>query len=597
MNRRDLAALPLWLAGVPAFAQAGADGQKILRVSFPTAETGFDPAQTYDVYSRTVTAHIFEALYRYDHLARPARIRPHTAVDMPEVDADWRTWTIRIRPGIRFQDDPAFNGQPRELVAADFVYAWKRFVDPAYKSPAVAEILEVGFLGLAELRQKALDAGGGLDYDQSIDGLQAVDRHTLRIRLKEPRPRLLELLAQNSQMGAVAREVVERYAADIMAHPVGTGPFRLTQWRRASRMVLERNPSYREVFYDEQPTPGDAPAEAIAKQLAGRRLPMVDRVEISVIEESQPNWLAFLNQQLDVVAVPGEFIPQATQHGRLAPALERQGIRLTRTLNPDSVYLYFDMRDSLLGGMGPAQVALRRAMGLAIESQRLIDRMYRSQAIRAQSPITPHATGYDPAFKSEMGDHDPARAKALLDLYGFVDRDGDGVRETPQGQPLRITMGTQSDQFSRGMTEILQKNLAAVGIALQFNVAQWSEQLKAARAGKLQMWSLGGTATAPDGLGSLARYQSSQAGAQNFARFSLPEVDALYAKLQRLPDGPEREAAFLEFKRYAVAYMPYKPLLHRIASDLTWPWLIGHRRPLFWRDWYQFVDLAPREAA
>ncbi len=598
MRRRDLAGVAGMVAAATLPGWAVAQGPaKVLRVAFPAAETGFDPAQTYDLYSRTVTAHIFEAPYRYDHLARPATIRPNTAVEMPEVADDYTSWTIRIRPGILFQDDPAFGGKPRELTAADYVYAWKRFVDPTYKSPAVAEILEYGFVGLDALRQEALDAKRGLDYDKPIEGLQAPDRYTIRMKLKAPRPRLIELLANNSQMGAVAREVAERYAADLMAHPVGTGPFRLVQWRRASLMVLERNPTYREVVYDERPAADDAWGQQIAARLKGRRLPLVDRVEISVIEESQPNWLAFLNGQLDVVSVPGEFLLQAAPGGKLAPALAKKGIRLARSLNPDSVFMYFDMRDKLIGGNAPEKVALRRAMSLAIDGQRIIDRLYRGQGIPAQSPIVPHTSGYDAAFKSEMSDHDPARAKALLDLYGYVDRDGDGIREAPDGTPLRVTMGSQSDQFSRGFNEVLQKNFRAIGIDLRFQVAQWPEQLKAARAGKLQIWSLGGSATVPDGQGSLARYQSAQAGAQNFARFVSPEFDRLYEELQRLPDGPEREAVFRQCKLIAAAQMPYKFIVHRIANDLSWPHLIGHRRPVFWRDWYQFVDLEPRSPA
>lgn len=578
----------------PARTAPSAPGQKVLRVSFPAGETGFDPAQTYDVYSRTVTGHIFESLYRYDHLARPHRIRPYTAQAMPEVSADFRSWTIRLQPGIHFQDDPAFGGKPRELVAEDYVYSFKRFVDPAYKSPALNELLEVGILGLEALRKKALDQKQPFDYDTPIEGLRALDRYTLELKLAEPRPRLLELLATTSQMGAVAREVVEKYKADLMGHPVGTGPFRLAQWRRHSLIVLERNPGYRLVTYDEQPAEGDAFGQEILARLKGRRLPMVDRVEISVIEEAQPNWLAFLNGELDHMVVPGEFVPQAVPGGKLAPNLAKKGIRFTRTLNSDSVYLYFNMQDPVVGGNAPEKVALRRALALAIDTPRLVSRLYRGQGVPAQSPLTPHTSGFDPAFKSEMGDFDPSRAKALLDLYGYTDRDGDGMRESPDGKPLLLTLATQADQFSRGFDEQMQKYWRAIGIRLEFKSGQWPEQLKAARAGKLQLWMLGGTATAPDGAGAIARFQSQQAGAQNFARFELAEFDRLYERIQRLPDGPQRDALFHQVKVISVAYMPYKFLLHRIATDVTYPHLIGHRRPLFWRDWFQYVDLEPR---
>jgi len=580
------------LAAAAAPAAAGGRGPKVLRVAFNSAETGFDPAKISDLYSRTVTPHIFEALYTYDHLARPFRIKPLTADGMPEVADEYRSWTIRVRPGIHFADDPAFKGQRRELVAADYVYAIKRLMDPANKSPVGSVIQDLGIVGLNALRDDAVRDRKPFDYDREIEGLRAPDRYTLRIRLEQPRPRLLQTLAGSDLLGGVAREVVEHYGDDIMAHPVGTGPFKLAQWRRSSLIVLERNPDYRERFYDAEPAPDDAEGQAILARLKGRRIPMVDRVEVSIIEEEQPRWLAFLGGDLDILNVPAAFVAQAVPGNTLAPHLEKKGIRLTRTLNADGVYTYFNMDDPVVGGTEPAQVALRRAMSLALDVPRLIRLLYRGQGIPAQSLFIPHCSGYDPHFKSEMGDHDPARARALLDLYGFVDRDGDGFRERPDGSPLSIEIATQPSQFNRQFDELWQKDFARVGIRVTYFSGKWPEQLKAAYAGKLQMWTLGGSAASPDGLDTLQSYYSEQIGSgQNFARFRHEEIDRIYAEVQRLPDGPEREALFERAKVIATAYMPYKALLSRISNDLAYRHLVGHRRPLFWTEWWHMVDI------
>ncbi len=230
--------LALAMIGAPGHAQQ----PKVLRYAFPIAETGFDPAQVTDLYSRTVTPHIFDALYRYDHLARPFKIKPNTAVEMPKVSDDFRVWTIKLRPGIYFQDDPAFKGQKRELTANDYVYSFKRYFDPRWKSPNYPRLSEEGISGMAALRDLALKSKTPFDYDREVDGIRALDRYTLQFKLDEPRPRFLHLLALGDLYGAVAREVVEAYGDDIPAHPVGTGPFRLAEWRRSSRIVLERNP-------------------------------------------------------------------------------------------------------------------------------------------------------------------------------------------------------------------------------------------------------------------------------------------------------------------------------------------------------------------
>ena len=135
---RDAAAalaLPLSLAVCAAFAPAyAADSAKVLRVAIPVAETGFDPQAAGDAYSNYVNRTIFDPLYKYDYLARPFRLVPNTATALPEISADRLTWTMRVRPGIYFADDPVFKGRRRELTAADYVYAIKRALDPAMRS-------------------------------------------------------------------------------------------------------------------------------------------------------------------------------------------------------------------------------------------------------------------------------------------------------------------------------------------------------------------------------------------------------------------------------------------------------------------------------
>jgi ABC-type transport system substrate-binding protein len=571
---------------------------KVLRYAFRVAETSFDPAQVIDIYSRTVTPHIFEGLYGYDHLARPYRIKPVTAAAMPEIDDDFRTWTVRVRPGIFFADDPAFGGKPRELTAADYVYSFKRFADPALKSPTWTGLEQQGIVGLAELRRQALDRRERFDVDRPIEGLQALDRYTIRFRLQAPRPRFLQTLATGDLYGAVAREVVEAYGDAIGAHPVGTGPFRLVQWRRSSFIALERNPGYRERFYDAEPAPDDAEGQALLARFKGRRLPMIDRVEISVIEEEQPRWLSFLQGQHDFLEqMPAEFIELAMPNGRIAPNLARQGVRGHRLVRPDVFYMLYNMDHPVIGGLAPERVALRRAIGLALDVPREIARIWRGQAIPAQSPIVPGTRGFDPAFKSEMGDHDPARAKALLDLYGYTDRDGDGWRERPDGRPLLLEITTQPDNQSRALDDLRQKNLAAVGLRVVYRPAKWPENLKAARSGSYMVWRVGGSAAAPDGQPALARYHSRQIGGQNMGRFALPAFDDLYERMELMPDGPERDALFLEAKRLAVAYAPYKTLIHRVVTDLARPQLVGFRRALFWQDWWHMVDIDRSEAA
>jgi len=594
--RAAFVALSALLALAASAAPAADAPRKVLNVAFRSAEAGFDPAKISDIYSRTVTPHIFEGLYRYDHLARPARIRPLLAEGMPQSSADFRTWTVQLRKGIHFQADPAFKGVRREVVAQDFVYPLQRIADPATRSPLWGWIESQGFVGLAEARKAALDSKQPFDYDRPIAGVTAVDRYTIRFTLKEARPRFVETIASSDLLGAQAREVVEHYGDQIDAHPVGSGPFRLKQWRRSSLIVLERSPDFRDEFYDAQPAADDAEGQALLARLKGRKLPLVDEVRVSIIDEAQPFWLSFLNEQLDSTsglngAVPGEFVPQAMPGGRIAPNLAKRGIQAARVVASSTGLTMFNMEDPVIGGYTPDKVALRRAISLAYDIDREIRVIRRGLAIPAQSPLSPGTTGYDPKFKSENSEYSPARAKALLDLYGYVDRDGDGWRELPDGKPLVIVYSTQADQANREFDTLWKKNMDAVGLRTRFDVGKWGEQLKAARAGKLQVWGLASSAAGLDGHSAFMRMHGPQFGGQNLARFRLAEFDALYDRMSELPDGPERDALFLQGKKIAAAYAPYRATVHPISTDMWHPWVVGFRRPLFWNEWWHMIDI------
>ncbi len=590
-----------WLSLAVPFEALAADASvndplKVLRVVFESAETTFDPAKISDIYSRAVTAHIFEALYTYDHLARPARFVPSVADGMPVMSPDFKTWTVKVKPGIFFSDDPAFNGKPRELVAQDFAYTFQRVADPSNKSPLWGTLEAAKIVGLAERRKEGLDAKAAFNYDKPIEGLKVLDRHTLQFSLRDPAPRFIETLAQQDLYGAVAREVVERYGEQIGEHPVGTGPFVLKQWRRSSQIVLARNPTYRDNRYDAQPAADDAEGQAIAARYRGRKLPLVDEVRVAIVEETQPRWLTFLNQEVDALAsitgqLPGEFVVQAMPNGKVAPNLAKRGITGKAQVASDTTMLMYNMEDPVLGGYTPDKVALRRALNLATDLDSEIRLVRRNQAIPAQSPIVPHTTGYDPAFKSEMSEFNPAKARALLDMHGYVDKDGDGWRDLPDGSPLILNRGTQPEQIYRQFNEQYTTDLTRIGVRVQYETAQWAEHLKQARAGKLQIWMLGSSAASPDGQTAFQRVHGPQSGGQNLARFKLPAFDAIYDRMSQLPDGPERAELFKQAKMLVVAYAPYKYHTHRIRTDMWHPWFQGYRRPLFWLDWWQFVDV------
>jgi ABC-type transport system substrate-binding protein len=589
-RREWLAAAAAWPAAALAQPPAGI-GHKTLRLPIPTPETTLDPVQTNsDLRTSEILAHIFEAPLTYDYLARPAKLALSTAAAMPEVSADGKVFTVRLRPGIYFADDPAFGGKPRELTAADHVFSIKRFYDPKYNSSDLYNFEQLKLPGLSELRERAVKTRTPFDYDAPVEGLRVLDKHTYRITLGVPYPRFIYLLADPVYCGAVAREVVERYGDEIGAHPVGTGAFRLKSWRRASRIVLERSPGFRGTRYEG--TPADEPlAQQIAAALEGKTLPLVDEVVIDVVEEDQPRWLTFVNGTYAWIEVPGAMASVAAPNGELAPFLAKKGVRLQKALRPDMSMSFFYMEHPLVGGYTPDKVALRRAIGLAFDGNAYIRHVLGGLAIPAQSTIAPFTSGYDADYKSAMSEHDPARAKALLDTFGYVDRNGDGWREQPDGQPLVLKLATMSDQRSRKENELWKRSMDAVGLKIEFEVATWSELLKRTRAGTLMMWGYAWSAGSPDGGFFLGIAYGPNAGEANDPRFALPAFDRLFEQQLALPDGAERDAVMRQAKDLLVAYMPFKVHAHRIRVDLLQAGTKHYWRHPFMRDTWRFVDV------
>jgi len=581
-------ALTLLLAMPPPAALGQATAGKTLRVSFPIAETGFDPQAVGDAYSNYVNRAIFDPLYRYDYLARPYKLVPNTAAGMPEISADGKTWTIHVRKGIHFADDPVFKGKPRELTAADYAFAIKRILDPRMRSNSL-QMVDGRFVGADALVAKARETGR-FDYDAPLEGVQAIDRYTLQFKLVFADYELLSNLT-TSGSAAVAREVIDAYRDDngwAMANPVGTGPFRLKDWRRGQRIVLEANPGYRDERY---PAAVDADDRKLAKGLTGRKLPLVRTVEISIIEEAQPRLLAFQQKELDWLAVPSNLVTKVLDaDNRPNAALAKAGVRLERGVQPAIAYTYFNMDDPIVGGYTPAHVALRRAIIMGYDVSEEIRVLRQGQGLPATQVVPPNMTGHDPSYDGRVK-YDVEGAKALLDKFGYVDRDGDGFRDTPDGKPLVLKMGSSTSAQDREFDEFWLRTMKALGLRVEFIKQKWPDLLKAARLSQLQMWQLGNINTTPDGFGFFGLLYGRNAGFSNLSGFKLAEFDRLYEEARAMPDGAQRLAVERRMSELFNAYAPWVLTAFRYENVLVQPWLRGYKYNPTFQYPFAYVDI------
>jgi ABC-type transport system substrate-binding protein len=566
-----------------------ADPAKVIRHVFPAAESGFDPAGVQDLYSATIEQMLFETLLTYDYLARPSKLVPLTAEALPQITDDGKTYTVRIRKGIHFIDDPVFKGRKRELIAADYAYALKRLIDPKLRSPW-AWLVEGKIVGLDELAEAAKKSGK-FDYDAKVEGLETPDRYTLRIRLKDTDYNLPYILA-HEPTSAVAREVIEAYRDEsgrAMANPVGTGAYRLKQWVRSSKIILDANPDYRGFVWDF--TSDDPDDQPLIAQMKGKRMPQVGRVEVSIIEEDQARLHAFQNRELDLMDLGGPLAPNVLDGGKLKPEFVKKGIQLSRIVDPSIGYVYWNLQDPIVGGFSKEKIALRRAMAMAYNVDDEINVVRNGQAIALQYPIPPGVVGHDPTYRSRVA-YDPALANKLLDYFGYK-KGADGWRNLPDGKPFTIRYASRPDSLGRQLDELWKKALDGIGVRMEVQKDKFPELLKLERQCKLMMRSASWIADYPDADNFMQLLYGKNIGQNNNGCAKIPEYDKLYEQSIRMPDSPERNRLYHDMARIIEVYAPWRLDTATYRNMLVQPRVLGYKKhPILHAEW-AYLDVAP----
>jgi ABC-type transport system substrate-binding protein len=395
-------------------------------------------------------------------------------------------------------------------------------------------------------------------------------------------------------MGAVAREVIEAYGNESPAHPVGTGPYILKEWVRGARMVLVANPDYRGFTWDFAPAPDDLDADnALIKDMRGKRMPQIGRVEISVMDEEQSRWLAFLQKQLDDINVPNGFMTKAlTPDDKLQPDLAAQHISLFRANELDVTYTTFNFRDPIVGGYTPDKIALRRAITMAYRAREEIQLIRKGQMRPDNMPVPPGVVGYDPNYKA-VDDYDPVLANQLLDHYGYK-KGADGYRTMPDGSPLVLSYATGPSAIEREFSELWKKSMDDIGIHIDFSISRFADHLKAARACHLMMWGAAWTADWPDADNFMQLLYGPNTGQSNNGCYDSPAFNKLYEASTHLPvDSPERMKLFLDMARQMQVDGAWQVSGSRMRNELLWPWVLGYKKHPILQAEFVYMDLAP----
>ncbi len=560
------------------------DPTKVLKYSFPVAETGFDPVRVHDLYSSEVINVMFENVVTYDYLARPPKLVPGMAEALPVVTDGGKTYTFKLKPGIHFAPDPIFAGKKREVVAEDVIFSLKRHMDVKLK-PVWKFLLDGKIIGLDELADEGKKAGK-FDYNNPIEGLKALDKYTVQIKLKVVDHNFNYILA-HTPMVIVAREVIEG-TEDTNSRPVGTGPYKIAKWTRGSRIELEANPNYRGFIWDfKSDAPEDQPIIAAMK---GKKMPQIGKVDISIITEDQPALLAFKAKNIDVWNLRPSVADQIMEGDKLSAESKAAGLSVQRNTDVEITYHYINMEDPVFGGLEKHKIALRRAIWMAWDNVEQLKVLRKGQAVAAQFLIPAGVAGHQEKYKEGQTKFDLDFANKLLDRYGYK-KGADGWRTQPNGEPLVLKYTAEPTDLGRSSAELFKKGLNKIGVNMAYEPMPFAEALKKEKECKLQMRGAAWIADYPDGDNFVMLLYGPNSKESNNACFKHPEYDKAYEKSRLLPDGPERDKLFMDMQRIMEVYAPISLNDTRVRNMLTHSYVKGFKKHPILHGGYHYFDL------
>lgn len=530
--------------------------ERVLNLAVTSEVKGMDPIFANDRYSSNEVARVYEGLLEYHYLKRPYELKPNLAESMPEVSEDGMTYTFKIKKGVMFHDNEAFpNGKGRELVAQDFVYSLKRLADPKLQGLGWW-LLNERIVGLNEWREKYSELPE-VNYDEEVEGLKALDKYTLQFKLTEPYPQFIYALAMPFTF-AVAKEVVEHYGKEFLNHPVGTGPFVLPRFNQSNKLVYTKNPNFRDKRY-----PSVASSEFEKEGFlddAGKKLPLVDKLVVNVIIESQPRWLNFLRGNVDYIGIPKDnFDTAVTPDKDLTGDLKTKGIDLLVSPSLDVTYTAFNHDLEVF-----QNVDLRRAMSLAINSAEMNELFYNGTAIPAQSPVPPGVAGYMPDFENPYAKFDIEKAKKLLEKAGY-----------PNGKGLpEFTYDCPSSTVARQIGEFFKKQMGEIGINVKVVTNPWPELLRKINTRNIEIWGIAWGADYPDAQNFLQLlYGPNKSPGANGAGYDNPEFNKLYKKSSVMQHSPERTKIYEDLIKLSADQAPWIYGFHRQTYTVKHSWL------------------------
>jgi ABC-type transport system substrate-binding protein len=587
-------------------------GQNILYSAFTERPKHLDPVQSYSEDEIIFTAQIYEPPLQYHYLKRPYTLTAATAEAVPKpryIDAQGRPlpdnadaakiaftdYVITLKPGIRYQPHPAFartatgdyvyhslsakqlagistlgeftQRETRELTAEDYVYGLKRLAHPRLHSP-IFGLMEDYVVGLGDFAKRLKEEKDKPWIDlreYRLEGAEVIDRYRYRIRVKGKYPQFLYWLAMpffapmpweadkfHSQPGMMEKNLTLDW------YPIGTGPYMLTENDPNARMVLEKNPNFRQESYPCEGEAGDAEVGLIKD--CGQPLPFIDKAVFTREKEQIPYWNKFLQGYYDASGISSDAFDQAVQVNAgeitLSDDMRAQGIVLTTSVATSSSYMGFNWLDPLVGGADPKTAEnarkLRQAISLAIDEEEFISIFQNGRGVAAQGPIPPGIFGYREGaagINPQVYDwvDGQARRKPIAEAKRLLAEAGwPNGRNAQNGEPLVINLDTTATGVgAKARIDWLNKQFAKIDTQLVVRSTDYNRFQEKVRKGAVQLFYFGWNADYPDPENFLFLLSGKQGkvklGGENAANYESLEYDKLFERMKAMESSIERQ--------------------------------------------------------
>lgn len=549
-----------------------------IRNTYSAAVKSIDPATAGDTTSASIQANFYESLYSYHFLKRPLEVIPQLAADMPHISEDGLVVTIPLKRHVTYHRNPCFSKDQSEkhlwatraVEARDFVLAFKRIADYHMNTGLAWAFLANRIVGLDAYREKTkqYSMGNFSRYGLHVEGLKALDKHSFQIRLKTPFPQLIYVLAMDVY-APIPREAVDYWLTQTFdetgnvsvipvhernpefreqAHVVGTGPYILNEWKRKWKIILVRNPEFREEFY---PDEGESPSDDWSGDRnlgllddAGKRIPFVDKIQFDFMEEPYASWMLFLSKQTDIASIPREnFESVVTPDKKLTREWQNKKINLISFADPSIYWLVFNMEDTVLG----ASKALRQAICLGYDVESEIKVLLNGRGKRATNCIPSSFKGHADAGPGPYYRYDLDTAKKKLEQ---AKKELQQAGLLKKGKIPQLKLDFTQGAYATRMADFVKQQFAMLGLDLKVIFNDWPTLQRKVHNKQAQMYMMGWHADYPDAENFLQLFYSGNIDkGTNNSNYRNPHFDKLYETIRVMPDIPERTRLYVEMIR------------------------------------------------